>query len=344
MPLPVAPDHPRVTRWLRFVAVITFGLIVLGGFVRLTRSGLSIVEWNPVIGTLPPLSDAAWQSEFAKYQQSPEFKLVNHAMTMDEYRRIFYIEWAHRLIARVAGLAVVIPLAFLFWKGLLSRRRAGTFLLLGILFGLQGAIGWLMVASGLFDRPEVSHYRLTVHFMTALLLLGFTVWSLMDGDGSVPRRHRTIFTTPNSRLAGGVLIVALVQLAYGGLVAGLKAGHVSYSWPLMGGAIVPEGLFAGGLNWVTLTEAAPAVHWIHRWFAFVAALAIVGLAVGLRRGQASPESRRAAVTAVALVGLQIAIGITMLLLQMPLALALLHQAVGITVYVALIVTNHRVLR
>jgi cytochrome c oxidase assembly protein subunit 15 len=339
-----SPDHPRVTRWLRTVALITFGLIVLGGFVRLTRSGLSIVEWNPVIGTLPPLSDAAWTSEFAKYQQSPEFKIVNYSMTLDGYQRIYLIEWAHRLIARVAGLAVVIPLAFLWWKGLLSRRRAGTFLILGLLFGLQGAIGWLMVASGLFDRPEVSHYRLTVHFMTALLLLGFTVWSMMDGDAAVPRRRRVIFATPSSRLSAAVLIVVLVQMAYGGLVAGLKAGHVSYSWPLMGGALVPEGLFAGGLNWATLTESAPVVHWIHRWFAFVAALAIVALVIGLARSGASGASRQAAMMALILVGVQIVIGVTMLLWHQPLALALLHQAVGITVFVALVVTNHRVLR
>lgn len=343
MALPIPPDPRPITRWLQAVAVITFGLIVLGGFVRLTRSGLSIVEWNPVVGTLPPLSDAAWTGEFAKYQASPEFKIVNHAMTIDEYKRIFYIEWAHRLIARMAGLAVVVPIAFFLWRGLLSRRRAGMFVLLGLLFGLQGAIGWLMVASGLLDRPEVSHYRLTVHFMTALLLLGVVIWSMRDGDARLPRRIRRIGSTPNSRLAASVLALALVQLAYGGLVAGLKAGHVSYSWPLMGGALMPSGLFAAGLTWPTLTESAPAVHWIHRWLAVVVALAIAGLVMGLRRGAASRASRQAATTAFALVCLQIAIGVAMLLTHMPLSLALLHQAVGITVYAALVVTNQRVL-
>lgn len=343
MALPNAADERQVTRWLRIVAILTFGLIVFGGFVRLTRSGLSIVEWNPVMGALPPLSDQAWEREFAKYQQSPEFKSVNAGMTLDGYREIFYIEWTHRLIARLAGLAVVVPLVVFWWRRILPRRRAALFLGLALLFGLQGAIGWFMVASGLFDRPHVSHYRLTVHLLTALLLLGLTTWAMMDGDASVARRRRRLGSTPESRIALAVLALAILQIGYGGLVAGLKAGHLSYTWPLMGGSLLPPGLFADGVNWVTLTEAAPSVHWIHRWFAVVVAVAVVALVVGLRRA-ASDASRRAALTALILVVVQVVLGITMLLLQLPISLALLHQAVGLAVFVALVVTNHRLLR
>lgn len=344
MALPIAPDDRRITRWLYVVALITYGLIVFGGFVRLTRSGLSIVEWNPVMGTLPPLSDAAWASEFAKYQQSPEYKSVNATMTMDGYQRIYYIEWAHRLIARVAGLAVVLPLIVFWWRGVISRRRAGTFLAIGLLFGFQGFIGWFMVRSGLFERPEVSHYRLTIHLLTASLLLAVIVWSMLDGNASVRRRTRAIGSTPASRFALAVLAIVVLQVAYGGLVAGLKAGHVSYTWPLIGGQWLPTGMFASGVNWDTLTEAPASVHWIHRWFAFAAAAAVVALLFRIRRAPERQSSRDAAIVAVALVTVQVMLGITMLLHQMPLTLALLHQALGLAVFVAVVVTNHCVLR
>ncbi len=337
-------DHPLVTQWLRGVAVIVFCLIVIGGFVRLSRAGLSIVEWNPVVGILPPMSEAAWQAEFAKYQQSPEFRLVNASMTMDGYRRIFYIEWAHRLIARLAGLAVVVPMVMFMWRGMLSRRRAATCVMLAVLFGLQGLLGWLMVASGLFERPAVSHYRLTIHLLMAILLFGLAMWASMDGDASVPPRRHAVASTPGSRAALAVLAVVVLQIAYGGLVAGLKAGHVSYSWPLMGGSLIPAGLFANGVNWATLTEHAPVVHWLHRWFAFAVVLAVTALAIGLRRTAASFASRRAVAATLALLGFQMVLGITMLWLHLPLTLALLHQAVGLAVFAALVVVNHRVLR
>ncbi|MCC6165219.1 MAG: COX15/CtaA family protein [Acidobacteria bacterium] len=337
-------DHPRVTQWLRGVAVVVFCLIVIGGFVRLSRAGLSIVEWNPVVGILPPMSDAAWQVEFAKYQQSPEFRLVNASMTMDGYRRIFYIEWAHRLLARLAGLAVVVPMVIFMWRGMLSRRRAATCLMLAVLFGLQGLLGWLMVASGLFETPAVSHYRLTIHLLMAILLFGLAMWTAMDGDASVPRRRHALASTPGSRAALAVLAVVVLQIAYGGLVAGLKAGHVSYSWPLMGGSLIPAGLFANGVNWATLTEHAPVVHWLHRWFAFAVVLTVTALAIGLRRAAAPLASRRAVAATLALLGVQMVLGITMLWLHLPLTLALLHQAVGLAVFAALVVANHRVLR
>ena len=337
-------DHPCVTKWLRAVAVMVFCLIVVGGFVRLSRAGLSIVEWNPVVGVLPPMSEAAWHAEFAKYQESPEFRLVNASMTLDGYRRIFYIEWAHRLIARLAGLAVVVPMVVFLWRGMLSRRRAATCAMIAALFGLQGLLGWLMVASGLFERPAVSHYRLTIHLLMAVLLLGVAMWTVMDGDARAPRRRRAIGSTTSSRAALAALAVVVVQIAYGGLVAGLKAGHVSYTWPLMGGALVPSGLFAGGFNWVTLTEHAPVVHWLHRWFAFAVVVAVAVLARSLYRAAAPLAARRAVAMALVLLGVQVVLGVAMLWLQLPLTLALLHQAVGLAVFVELVLANHRLLR
>jgi heme a synthase len=341
----MTPTDPRVTRWLYLVAIITYCLIVFGGFVRLTRSGLSIVEWNPVVGTLPPLTEQAWLAEFEKYQQTPEFRTVNFDMTLDGYRRIFYIEWAHRFIARLAGLAVVLPLVVFLWRGVVAWRHSGLYLGIATLFGLQGFIGWFMVRSGLLDEPAVSHYRLTIHLLMALLLLGITMWAAMNRDARIPRRVRTLTSTPASRAAWLLLVVVILQIAYGGLVAGLKAGHVSYTWPLMGGMLMPPGMFAGnGSWWAALTAAPAAVHWLHRWFAFVVLAAALWLWRASRRPDVPAAARRAVATTIALLGLQIGLGVSVLWFHVPLSLALAHQAVGVAVFVAVLVANHRLLR
>jgi cytochrome c oxidase assembly protein subunit 15 len=340
------PADPRVTRWLYLVAVITFCLIVFGGFVRLTRSGLSIVEWNPVVGVLPPVGEAAWQVEFVKYQQTPEYRTVNAGMSLAGYQRIFYIEWAHRLIARIAGLAVVLPLAVFLWRGLIPWWRSGVFIWIALLFGFQGFLGWFMVSSGLLDTPAVSHYRLTIHLLMAMLLLAITLWAAMNRD---PRAGRAVWRpggTAVSRLAQATLAAATLQIAWGGLVAGLKAGHVSYSWPLMGGALIPAGLFAGADSWWSSLSAVPAaVHWIHRWFAWVVAAMVAWLVLaGRNRRTASPGARRGTHVVAALLGIQILLGISVLWFHVPIALALLHQAVGLAIFATLLVVNHQLLR
>ena len=334
-----------VTRWLYLVAAMTFCLIIFGGFVRLTRSGLSIVEWNPVVGTLPPLGDEAWRAEFAKYQQTPEYRTVNFDMTIDGYKRIFFIEWAHRLIARLAGLAVVLPLVVFLWRGIIPWRQSALFVGIAGLFGFQGFLGWFMVRSGLLDTPAVSHYRLTIHLLTAVLLLAMTTWAALNRDVRIGPAVRRLGATPASRLALVVLGVVTLQIAYGGLVAGLKAGHVSYSWPLMGGAVLPDGIFTTAAPWWTsLTATPPAVHWIHRWFAFVVLAAITGLMVASRRASVRGGARRAIHVAAALVGLQIVLGISVLWFYVPISLALLHQAVGLAIFTVMLLAVHRLMR
>lgn len=345
MPPTVSPTDPRITRWLYFVAVITFCLIVFGGFVRLTRSGLSIVEWNPVVGVLPPLDDAAWQAEFAKYQQTPEYRTVNVGMSIDGYKRIFYVEWAHRFIARLAGLAVVLPLGVFLWRGLMTWRHARLFLGIGLLFGLQGFVGWFMVSSGLLDAPAVSHYRLTIHLLMAMLLFGITLWAAMNRDARIGPAVRRAGSTPVSRLALVAFVVVTIQIAWGGLVAGLKAGHVSYTWPLIGGSFMPAGLFEGAASWwASISELPLAVQWIHRWFAFVVFAVVTWLALTARGPAVSAAARRAIHTTAALVGVQIVLGVSVLWWHVPLSLALLHQAVGLAIFAAVLVVNHRLLR
>lgn len=342
----LAPQADRaVARWLYALAAVILLLIVFGGFVRLTRSGLSIVEWKPIVGVLPPIGEEAWQAEFAKYQQTPEFQTVNHAMTLEGYRRIFYIEWAHRLIARMAGLFLLLPLGWFLWRGTIPWRKSGLFVGIAALFLLQGFLGWFMVASGLLDRPSVSHYRLTIHLLTAMLLFAITLWAALDRDGRAVSPRTRSASTPASRAAIVALALVVIQIAYGGLVAGLKAGHVSYTWPLMGGALMPSGLFAFGDSlWEAITAAPAAVHWIHRWFAFAVAAAVVWLFVAVRRTSASRAVQRASTVAVSLVMTQIALGVSVLLLHVPVSLALLHQAVGLGLFAVLIVVNHELRR
>lgn len=338
-------SSPVVQRWLYLVATLTFCLIVFGGFVRLSRAGLSIVEWNPIVGVLPPIGDAAWAAEFSKYQRSPEYEQINVGMTLDAYRRIFYIEWAHRLIARLAGLAVLAPLALFLWRGLVPWRRSAPYIGIALLFGLQGALGWFMVSSGLVETPAVSHYRLTAHLLVAMLLLAVTMWVGLNGSLDAGSNARQAGPAGARAMAVATLCIVTLQIAWGGLTAGLKAGHVSYTWPLMGGAVLPAGLLdSGGSWWATVTASPAAVHWIHRWLAWGVVAIVAGLVVAGRRATVPAAARRAIAIVATLVGIQVVLGIGVLWFHVPVSLALLHQAVGLAIFAAVIVVNHRVHR
>lgn len=329
-----------VTIWLLIVCALVVVMVVIGGYVRLTRSGLSIVEWDIVTGVLPPLGEEAWQTTFAQYQQTPEFRHVNSDMTLDEYRRIFFAEYIHRLIARIAGLVVVLPLAFFLVKGIIAWRQSTIYLLIALLFALQGALGWYMVSSGLVDRPSVSHYRLALHLLTALLVLGIAFWTALDrlyGEPPLGSSRR--------RGAGWAVVllgILVVQIAYGGLVAGLKAGHASDTFPLMFGYIVPPGLFAVlQPGWVNLVANAATVHFVHRWLAFgVLAVAII-LVTLVRRDDSPHEVRRGAFVLATLIGVQIGLGVSVIWLHVPLVLALLHQLVAVLLFLAVLFITHR---
>ncbi len=333
-------SNKAVTVWLFAVAALVAIMVVVGGYVRLARAGLSIVEWNPVTGVIPPLTEAAWQAEFAKYQQTPEFKIMNPTMTLDGYKRIFYLEWAHRLIARVAGLAVVVPLAWFLWRRIIPLRRSAIYLLIAALFAFQGFLGWYMVASGLVDRPHVSHFRLTIHLLTALTLLGLALWTGLDRVYGASAKGRRRASWPGI----GVLAIILLQIAYGGLVAGLKAGHISNTWPLMAGALVPPGLLASAGSWLeNLLEAPLTVHFIHRWLAFV--VLAVALWFYFRHpagvGDVARQVRTAALLLVAIISVQIALGIGVVLFGVPIWLALAHQATALAMFVTAVYLNHR---
>lgn len=341
----VSNSDPSVRRWLFAFCGVVALLIVFGGFVRLTRSGLSIVEWDPVTGVVPPIGHDAWQDAFGEYQRSPEFEKVNSAMTLDEFRRIFLIEWIHRLVARLAGFAYAIPFFYFLVRRRIPRRDLPIYLVMGSLFVLQAVAGWVMVASGLKDRPSVSHFNLAVHLVLAFTLLGLALWAALchraiarAGAAAEPGVAHPDWS-PASKVSAAFVGALAVQVLYGGFTAGLKAGHVSDTWPLMFGQLIPTGLFAKVTD---LFEAPATIVFIHRWFAFaVAAVAVWLLVVVRRHCWADSEARVGVWGLLAAIGVQIVLGVLTVLTGVNEVVALLHQATAIAVFSMGVFCLHR---
>ena len=326
---PVEDVNRAIGRWLLFVCTLILILIIFGGWVRLTRSGLSIVEWNVITGVIPPLNETDWQNEFDKYKQSPEYEKINFNMPLDEFKFIYHMEFWHRFLGRIAGLSYVLPLLYFLRKGGIPRAQLPVYVIIGLLFALQGLIGWLMVKSGLEDRPSVSHIRLTLHLSGALLLLATCLWQAFKN--LIPH-ERKADSTPLA-LPSVLFFAALyIQIAAGGLLAGLKAGYISNTFPLMFGQLIPDGLFNLAPAWINLLDSSPMVHFQHRWFAFV----VLGLAIWLYiRGRATHVAPLLRISTTAVMGitlLQVLLGIATVLGGMPIALASLHQATAVALF------------
>lgn len=339
-----AAEHDRITRWLLMVAGLIILMIVLGGFVRLSRAGLSIVEWDVVTGVVPPIGETAWQESFLEYQQTPEYQLVNEGMSLGDYKRIFYYEWAHRLVGRIVGFIVVVPLIWFIWKRRLTFSESIRYWGIVALFGIQGAIGWIMVASGLRDRPVVSHFRLTIHLLAAVLLLGIALWMALDRMRGSHRlqevRGRPV--SKRTRVLTWVLMATLIlQLAYGGLVAGLKAGYISDTWPLMFGRLVPGGLLSTYDPWWRNLYEALASHWIHRWLAFIVAAVAVAVYAQIRKDRTEGSAPAASVWLLTTIVAQIGLGVVVVLLGVPKWFALAHQGLAMIMFSVLVVVAHQ---
>lgn len=305
--------------WLLVVAAMIIAMVVVGGATRLTESGLSITEWKPIHGTIPPLTDAEWQEEFLKYQQIPQFKLMNPDMDLSGFKFIFWWEWSHRLLGRVIGLVFAVPLVFFWWRGYLPRRLRWPLAGLFALGGLQGVVGWWMVASGLVERTEVSQYRLAIHLTLACLLLAAVVWV---AEGLAPPRRRSA-ALPSRVPAMALVIVAavLVQIFLGGLVAGLRAGWTFNTWPLIDGTLVPGNLFVQEPWWVNLFENPLTVQFDHRMVAY--GVFLLALVHAVRsRGTAAAAGAWALFAAVTA---QATLGVLALVHMVPLSLGLAHQ-------------------
>lgn len=315
-------ESMAIVNWLLVVAGLVFAMVVVGGITRLTESGLSITEWKPITGVLPPLNQEDWQSEFFKYQQIPEYQEVSGpaGMTLEDFKFIYFWEWVHRLLGRVIGLAFAFPLL---WFWVKKQIPAGFKLRLVILFvlgGLQGVIGWWMVASGLVERTDVSHYRLATHLLLALLILGALVWTALD------LRLRIKAPQKVSRMTGfGILVLSVLffELLLGAFTAGLNAGYVSNTWPLMYGHFFPPGIEWSMELLKSLGHHPILIHFMHRWWAW----AVVGVLIVLGR-RIRKEHRLASVALHCAFATQVLLGIATVVTMVDFSLAVLHQAVG----------------
>jgi heme a synthase len=335
----VPQTHNRaVMNWLFSFAFIVAFLVIFGGFVRLTRSGLSIVEWNPISGTVPPIGEQAWQVEFTKYQQTPEFKQINSNMTLEEYQYIFYIEWIHRFIARFAGLIYAIPVFYFLFKRAIPFREFGIYFVMGLLFIAQAFAGWIMVASGLVDRPSVSHFNLTVHLLLAFALLGLSLWTVLGHKYGFPDKSKNTKWSTSSKLALISFVLLVIQITYGGMTAGLKAGHVSDTWPLMFGRLIPPNLFSSFIN---MFETPQTIVFIHRWFAFVVLAALIYVYYMVRKTNYQSDLLKGLQWFIAAVSLQIILGILTILSYVNIVVALMHQAGAIALFSISIYFIHR---
>ncbi len=326
---PATARPAALARWLWIVAWMVVAMIVVGGITRLTESGLSITEWKPVTGAIPPLTDAQWQAEFEAYQQIGEYQQITGpaGMTLADYKFIYFWEWAHRLLGRLIGLAFALPLAWYWIRGAIPKGYKPRLLALLALGGLQGAFGWFMVRSGLSSEvTDVSHFWLSIHLLTALFTLGGLAWTAFD-------LHR-LAQIPGARPArfGGLALVAalilFVQLLLGAWVAGLNAGLASDTWPLMQGRFLPEFDASRGLFWA-MTHDPFLIHFLHRWWAWVAVAALIVLARKVR-----PFERRASIAIHAAFGTQIILGIATVWTGVSLWIATAHQFVGALLVIA----------
>jgi heme a synthase len=321
--LPLTARPRALANWLFVVAAMIVLMVVVGGITRLTESGLSITEWKPISGIVPPLNDAQWQAEFNHYKQIGQYQQLNQGMTLAGFKAIFFWEYVHRLLGRLIGLAFAAPLLWFAVRRRIPQGYGWRLVALLALGGLQGAFGWWMVKSGLsHTRTSVSHFWLAAHLMTALFTLGGIVWTALD--------LRALAASPASRpatlrpLALAAFAILGVQLYYGALVAGLRAGLVTDQWPLMNGRIFPGASQIGESPLYAAFHDPAIVHFIHRWWAWVAVAALVVLA---RKARAAHD-RRASIAIHTAFGIQILLGIATVMSGMNIALAAAHQLTG----------------
>ncbi len=329
-PLERTDGNRAIAIWLLACAAMVFVMAVIGAITRLTGSGLSMVEWRPLIGALPPLNEAEWQRVFDLYRETPEYRLKNAGMGLDAFKRIFFWEWFHRLWGRSIGLVFAVPFAW-FW---LTGRIAGPLLprlaVLLLLGALQGLLGWFMVKSGLVDRPSVSHYRLAAHLGLAVLIYALLVWQAWRLLSTAsPAAVRSL------RRHGHIAVaLAAVTMLWGAFVAGLDAGLAYNTFPLMDGRLLPPEAWNLIPAWVNALDNTALVQFLHRWLAIVTALVV--LALWLRARSAPPQLRRATGIAAAIVVLQVALGITTLVLAVPVSWGAAHQAGALVLLTALL--------
>ena len=334
--MPAERDRRKViAAWLFAVAAFVVGMIILGGLTRLTHSGLSMVDWRPVTGWLPPLTEAEWEGVFSRYRAYPEYQQLNLGMALGEFKSLFWLEYVHRLGGRIIGVVFVVPLAVFMLKGWVGRDLAPKLVFLFILGGLQGVMGWYMVKSGLISRPDVSQYRLAAHLFLALVILGYLLWL---GLGLVRSRAPDEPAGPSGRKpvrrAWGLLGLVFVTAISGAFVAGLDAGLAYNTFPLMDGELVPPGLFELNPAYLNFFENITTVQFDHRVLAILALAGVLAFWAWARKTPLAP-GQRLALNVMAIVALvQVGLGIATLVLAVPVPLAALHQGGAVALFSA----------
>jgi cytochrome c oxidase assembly protein subunit 15 len=317
-----------ISNWLYAVAFLVFIMVIVGGVTRLTESGLSITEWKPITGAIPPMSESVWLSEFEKYKQIPEYLEINGpaGMTLEDFKFIYFWEWMHRLLGRLIGLAFALPLAWFAVKRAIPDGYGGRLIALLVLGGMQGVIGWWMVSSGLTERTDVSHFRLATHLLMAFLILGGLVWTALD-----LRQFARSQSRPSKLTAFGLIVfgILFIQLLFGAYTAGLNAGYVSNTWPLMNGSLIPTGIDWSDGVWTMINNHPIVIHFIHRWWAWVTVGVLIVLARRIRG-----QCRAASIAIHSTFGIQILMGIATVMTSINIYFAVLHQAVGALVVIA----------
>ena len=338
------PNHDRaLALWLGTCAVVIFGMILLGGVTRLTESGLSMVEWRPIMGIWPPIGEAAWLEVFAKYQQFPEYQKINKGMSLGEFKVIFMYEYLHRVLGRLIGMLFMLPLLFFTFRGMIKPGIMSRLLILLVLGGCQGLLGWYMVKSGLVDRPSVSQYRLTAHLGLAVALYAAIIWQMLN---LWPRGEQPQSSSLLRFASMAPVLCALVYLMIltGGLVAGTDAGFSYPTWPKMGPGFVPPGLYAGEPSWLAAFEDVTTIQFNHRLFAYLLFFLVGGFGVALAIAAKELSLKLMGGAVVVALLAQISLGISTLLTHVAVPIAAAHQGGAIVLLTTLLVTTHALKR
>jgi len=340
----ISDNDRAILRWLQLCLFLIFAMVILGGVTRLTDSGLSMVTWHPT-GMLPPLGAAEWQAEFELYQQFPEYQKLNREMSLDGFKSIFWFEYSHRMLGRLIGLVFLLPFLYFLLRKMIRPGLTPRLVVMFFLGGLQGLLGWYMVKSGLVSNPNVSQYRLTAHLLSAILIYGFVLWTILNLAFPAPYLRLAESGAAGWRKASlGLLALVLVTIASGGFVAGLDAGMIFNTFPLMGGQLVPDGIAALQPWYLNPFENLVTVQFNHRWLAIGTGVLLLAWYIRGRSHFSEPLLQRGFKLVGMMIIVQLALGIVTLLMQVPVVLGALHQAGALLLFSALLFNAHALSR
>ena len=340
----VSDNDRLIMRWLLVCLALIFSMVILGGVTRLTDSGLSMVTWHPT-GAWPPISTDQWLAEFELYRQSPEYLKLNRGMALDAFKSIYWFEYSHRMLGRLIGLVFLLPFCYFWLRKMIKPGLTPTLIVMFLLGGMQGLLGWYMVKSGLVSNPHVSQYRLTAHLTAAILIYGFILWNILSL--AYPDPYKRIVDSPAAawrKISLGLMVLLLLTIISGGFVAGLDAGLIFNTFPLMGGSMIPEGIGALSPWYLNPLENMVTVQFDHRWLAMTSGTLLFIWYLRGRNAFEQPWLQRSFKLVGMMVIIQVVLGIATLLMQVPVVLGALHQAGALLLFSALLFNIHALSR